>query len=214
MIRFMISTDSTGYRPAAVSAESITTSAPSYTAVATSDASARVGTGELTIDSSIWVATTTGLPVSRHARTIRRCAVGMVSGGISTPRSPRATMTASNAFTMESSASRAAGFSSFAITRHRPPTSARSSSASAARCTNESAIQSTPSSRPRAASRRSLSDIAESGRTTPGTFTPLRSESSPPTTTSVSAKSAPCATTFSRRRPSSTSRVVPGARAG
>ena len=48
--------------PEADSAESMTASAPSNTAIDTSDTSARVGTGDVIIDSSIWVATTTGLP--------------------------------------------------------------------------------------------------------------------------------------------------------
>ncbi len=43
-------------------------SAPSNTAVATSETSARVGTGAVIIDSSICVATTTGLPARRQAR--------------------------------------------------------------------------------------------------------------------------------------------------
>ena len=61
-MRFMVATASTGYCPAADSADSITASAPSKIAVATSETSARVGTGEVIIDSSICVATTTGLP--------------------------------------------------------------------------------------------------------------------------------------------------------
>ena len=61
-MRSMVATASTGYCPAADSADSITASAPSKMAVATSDTSARVGTGLVIIDSSIWVATTTGLP--------------------------------------------------------------------------------------------------------------------------------------------------------
>jgi hypothetical protein len=48
----------------------MTASAPSKTAVATSETSARVGTGAVIIDSSICVATTTGLPALRQARTI------------------------------------------------------------------------------------------------------------------------------------------------
>ena len=58
----MVATASTGNCPAADSADSMTASAPSKIAVATSDTSARVGTGLEIIDSSIWVATTTGLP--------------------------------------------------------------------------------------------------------------------------------------------------------
>src|SRR5918996_1531335 len=65
MIRSIRATASTGYSPAAVSADSMRASAPSYTAVATSDASARVGAGLRIMDSSIWVATTTGLPARR-----------------------------------------------------------------------------------------------------------------------------------------------------
>ena len=45
--------------PAAVSAESITASVPSSTALATSNTSARVGNGEVIIDSIIWVAVIT-----------------------------------------------------------------------------------------------------------------------------------------------------------
>ena len=48
-----------------------------------------------TIDSSIWVATITGLPALRQARTMRFWIAGTCSGGSSTPRSPRATITAS-----------------------------------------------------------------------------------------------------------------------
>ena len=46
------------------------------------------------IESSIWVATMTGLACSRHSCTARFCTSGTCSSGISTPRSPRATMSA------------------------------------------------------------------------------------------------------------------------
>ena len=91
----MVATASTGYWPAADSADSMTASAPSKMAVATSETSARVGTGEVIIDSSICVATTTGLPVARPMRVICFCTPGTFSSGISTPRSPRATISAS-----------------------------------------------------------------------------------------------------------------------
>src|SRR5262249_43984479 len=55
-IRLIAATVSTGCLPLAVSAESITASVPSSTAFATSDTSARVGTGLEIIDSIIWVA--------------------------------------------------------------------------------------------------------------------------------------------------------------
>ena len=60
---------------------------------------------------------------------------------------------------------------------------------------------------------RSFVVIAESGSTTPGTLTPLRSESMPPLMTGVSAKSLPDRSTRRRSRPSSSSSSVPRARA-
>ena len=80
-------------------------------ALATSLASARVGRGAVVIESSIWVATTTGLPAARAAETIRRWTTGTISGEVSTPRSPRATMTASAAAMMASTWSTASCFS-------------------------------------------------------------------------------------------------------
>ena len=94
-MRFMVATASTGYCPAADSADSMMASAPSKIAVDTSDTSARVGTGLVIMDSSIWVATTTGLPARRADRVICFCSPGTFSSGISTPRSPRATISAS-----------------------------------------------------------------------------------------------------------------------
>ena len=61
----MVRTASTGYFPAAVSPESITALVPSYTALATSVISARVGRGLFCILSSICVAVITGLPVEK-----------------------------------------------------------------------------------------------------------------------------------------------------
>ena len=48
----------------------MTASAPSKIAVAMSEHSARVGAGLSIIDSSIWVATITGLPWERHSSMI------------------------------------------------------------------------------------------------------------------------------------------------
>ncbi len=64
-MRAIIAALSTGNWPVAVSAESMSASAPSMTAFATSLASARVGRSEETIDSSICVATMTGFARSR-----------------------------------------------------------------------------------------------------------------------------------------------------
>ena len=84
-----------GSRPIAVSPDSITASVPSNTALATSLTSARVGDGASIIDSSIWVAVTTGVPTSTQCRTMCFWRCGTSSSGQSMPRSPRATITAS-----------------------------------------------------------------------------------------------------------------------
>ena len=81
--------------PTAVSPDSITALEPSRTALATSVTSALVGTGEVTIDSSIWVAVITGRPKRTPERMIRFWWWGTSSRGTRTPRSPRATITAS-----------------------------------------------------------------------------------------------------------------------
>ena len=72
------------------------------------------------IDSSICVATTTGLPARRAARVICFCTPGTFSSGISTPRSPRATMIASERSMISSSRVTACGFSILAMTAARP----------------------------------------------------------------------------------------------
>ena len=172
-------------------------------AVATSEASARVGTGLSIIDSSICVATTTGLPRRRQLRMMRFWMPGTRSAGSSTPRSPRATITASDTTTISSSRSTVAGFSSLDMISARLPMISRASSTSSGRCTKLSATQSAPSSSARSRSRRSLAVSAVMGSTTPGTLTPLRSDRRPPTATRVSAKSAPQRSTTRRSLPSS-----------
>ena len=143
-MRFIVATASTGYCPAADSADSMTASAPSKIAVATSDTSARVGTGLEIIDSSICVATTTGLPARRAARVICFWMPGTFSSGISTPRSPRATISASVKSMISASRATACGFSIFAITAARPRVIFLASAMSSGRWMNESATQSTP----------------------------------------------------------------------
>ncbi|CAM5442667.1 hypothetical protein SGLAM104S_02160 [Streptomyces glaucescens] len=113
---------STGYAPTLDSAESMTASAPSRIALATSEASARVGRELVIIDSIIWVATITGLALRRHSSMSRFCTMGTFSRGYSTARSPRATITPSNAMTTSSMLSTACGFSTLAMTgRGGPP---------------------------------------------------------------------------------------------
>src|SRR5436305_1590426 len=94
-IRVIVVTASIGNSPTAVSPDSITADVPSRIAFATSLASARVGSAWCTIDSSICVAVMTGLPRSSALRMIRFWTSGTRAGPISTPRSPRATITAS-----------------------------------------------------------------------------------------------------------------------
>ena len=101
----------TGNAPAAVSPDSMTQSVPSSTALATSVASARVGRGFLHIDSSICVAVITGLPTMLHFWIIIFWARKIFSVGISMPRSPRATMMASDASRMASKFCRPSWFS-------------------------------------------------------------------------------------------------------
>ena len=69
-------------------------------ALATSEASARVGRGAWTMDSSICVAVITGFPCRLASRMICFWISGTSSNGSSTPRSPRATMMASDASRM------------------------------------------------------------------------------------------------------------------
>jgi hypothetical protein len=97
MMRAIMRATSDGWCPVAVSCESITASEPSNTAVATSLASARVGRVAVTIDWSISVATMTGRWWTRARPRISRWMMGTRSGESSTPRSPRATITASDA---------------------------------------------------------------------------------------------------------------------
>ena len=162
MIRSMVRTAAIGCAPTEVSPDSITASAPSSTALATSEASARVGREFAIIDSSIWVATMTGLLRSRAAWIARFCTSGTCSSGSSTPRSPRATMMPSKASTISSSRSTASGFSSLAMTGTSMSSCrmiSRTSSASSAERTKDSAMKSTPS---RSAKRRSSSSLSDS----------------------------------------------------
>ena len=123
-MRAMVATVMTGYSPTLVSPDSMTASAPSRTAFATSEVSARVGTGLEIIDSSICVATMTGLAMRRASSTACFCTIGTASSGSSTPRSPRATMMPSKASMISSRASTACGFSIFAMTGTLRPSSA------------------------------------------------------------------------------------------
>ena len=88
---------------------------------------------------------------------------GTRSSGISTPRSPRATISASATAMISSMRWTACGFSILAITSARPLAISLTSTMSSGRWTNESAIQSMFSSSAAARSARSLSVMAEVG---------------------------------------------------
>ncbi len=163
-------------------------SAPSSTALAQSEASARVGRGRVIIESSTWVATITGLAARRARWTARFCTIGTCSSGSSTPRSPRATMIPSKAWMISSRLSTACGFSILAITGTRRPTSSMilcTSATSTALRTKDSATRSTPIRRAKRRSSSSFSDRAGTLTAIPGRLRPLWLEIAPPTSTRV-----------------------------
>ena len=139
----MVSTASIGNAPVAVSPLSITASVPSMMALATSLDSARVGRGLRIMDSSICVAVMTGTPAALDASINCFCTMGTCSAGISTPKSPRATIIPSAISKIAAKSSNASGFSILAITGVDFPAAAmrffRSCTSSAWR-TNEMAM--------------------------------------------------------------------------
>ena len=188
-IRAIVWTATIGCLPTLVSPESISASVPSSTALATSDASARVGRDDSIIDSSIWVATMTGL-AARRARAIARfCTRGTSSSGSSTPRSPRATMMPSKASTISARWSTACGFSILASTGSRTPSSSmirRTSSTSAARPHERQRDQvGLQAQRPAQVLDVLLRQRRHADTATPGRLMPLWSETRPPSTTRV-----------------------------
>src|SRR5437899_2534362 len=186
---------------------------PSRIAFATSLASARVGSGECTIVSSICVAVITGFPRSSAFWMIRFCTSGTSAGPISTPRSPRATITASVSASTSSRTSTASDFSIFAITCACEPacvSSARRPRTSAGERMKESATKSTPVSTAQSRSATSLRVSEGIGTGTPGRFTPLCELTSPPTTTAHVARPPLTSSTRSRTSPSSINTSWPG----
>ena len=116
------------------------------------------GSAPAIMDSSICVATMTGLPRARQAWTMRFCTPGTSSGGISTPRSPRATITRVGQLDDLVEALERRRLLDLG---HDPgpalPISLRPSATSSGRCTKDSATQSTPSASAKDRSSRSLS---------------------------------------------------------
>ncbi len=187
-MRLIVTTVSVGYSPTAVSFDVIVASAPSSTALAQSEASARLGTGECTMEPSTSVATMTGLAYWRDSSMQRLVTSGTSSNGISTAMSPRATMMPSNTLTMSSRFSTACGFSILATIGMRRPSSSMISwarSMSVAKRTNDMAMMSAPVWMAQRRSFSSFSVRAGSDTATPGRLMPLWLETGPATTTLV-----------------------------
>ena len=177
---------SLGYLPVAVSAESITASVPSSTALATSNTSARVGIGLSRIDSIICVAVMITQFRLRARLIIFFCTAGRLASPISTPRSPRATITASDALIMASRFSSASARSILAMIPPSPPASRNNCRArliSSALRGNETATKSASMSAAVTISALSFSVSASAVNPPPLRLMPLLSDSSPPTST-------------------------------
>ena len=117
------------------------------TAFATSSTSARVGMGLSTIDCSIWVAVMTTLLRASDSRMIFFCRPGSSASPISTPRSPRATITTSLASTISARFSMASVRSIFDTSAASQPcwrAMRRASFMSSALRQNDTAMKSTP----------------------------------------------------------------------
>ncbi len=139
---------------------------------------------------------------------------GTFSAPSSTPRSPRATMMPSAASMIASRQSIASGFSILAMIGMCLPSlrvaSLTASSTSAGWRTNDSAMKSTPTSRPTKRSRRSFSVSAGAETFTPGRLMPLLFLSVPPMTTRVVTSVSSFSITSSDNKPSSSSSMSPG----
>ena len=183
---FIVMTVSTGYLPTAVSPLSITASAPSRRAFATSLASARVGLGFSVMDSSIWVATMTGLPLWLQASMIFFWSSGTSHGGISMPRSPLATMMPSLASIISLILCTASPCSTLLISGWVPPSlimAAPTASTSFFDLTKLAANQSHSISTPNLMPSMSFLVGGLSDSFAPGAFTPFLLDATPPDTT-------------------------------
>ena len=165
------------------------------------------------MESSIWVAVITVLKLLLHFWIIIFCRYGTSSAGISTPKSPRATIIPSAARMISSIFCIPSAFSILAMIGINGASSsfkkALISSTHSAFLTKDAAIKSTSCSTPNLISSLSLSVIAGSLTGTFGTFTPLRSPSSPPLITVQMISRSVLLTTSSPIRPSSISIIFP-----
>mmetsp|Transcript_13824 Transcript_13824/g.36973 ORF Transcript_13824/g.36973 Transcript_13824/m.36973 type:complete len:222 (-) Transcript_13824:857-1522(-) len=212
-MRRIIVTVSTGNLPMADSELSITALVPSSTAFATSQASARVGKGLSSMDASISVAQTTYLPAAFVFEIIIFCAIQIFSMGISMPKSPRATMMESLASMISSMFFKPSSFSIFEMIlmlRPRGPKVSRISLTSAALCTKDAAMKSTPWGMPKF-TKSSMSFCCNTGKSTftPGKLQFLRSPNFTLFMTVVMTWSEPTESTFRDKEPSAQRMMFP-----
>mmetsp|Transcript_71618 Transcript_71618/g.202175 ORF Transcript_71618/g.202175 Transcript_71618/m.202175 type:complete len:243 (+) Transcript_71618:16-744(+) len=213
MRRIML-TAASGNRPFAVSPESITTSVPSSTAFRTSVASARVGRGILSIESSICVAVTTNFPRMLHFAMSIFCTSPTFSMSISMPMSPRATMMPSLSSMISSMLLMPSWFSIFEMIlmwRPRSPNVFRIVFTSFASWTKLAATKSTLCGMPNS-TRSFLSFSWRTGRSTltPGRFMFFFSPISMSFSTSVTTWSSPQDFTWRDSDPSAQRMIWPG----
>mmetsp|Transcript_32171 Transcript_32171/g.86160 ORF Transcript_32171/g.86160 Transcript_32171/m.86160 type:complete len:408 (+) Transcript_32171:1330-2553(+) len=216
-------TDSTGYFPLAASPLSITASVPSHTAFCKSLTSARVGTGCSIMLSTICVAVITKRPSSFAFLISNFCAKGTRSNPNSTPKSPRATISAWDSSMIPSMFVNAWGFSILGqiFGRRSRGTLSRSmiSTNSCKSCffwAKETQMYSQGGSNfsKYSASSTSFSVKAAQSISQSGTFTPFLAFSLPPRTTfTFSSWSLSFWTTATFMRPSSMRRSTPGTQA-
>mmetsp|Transcript_109907 Transcript_109907/g.310668 ORF Transcript_109907/g.310668 Transcript_109907/m.310668 type:complete len:359 (+) Transcript_109907:883-1959(+) len=229
MKRFVVSASSTasasaftasrGNLPLAASPLSITASVPSHTAFCRSAISARVGTGASIMLSTICVAVMTKSPAALAFAMSSFCAKGTLFTPSSTPRSPRATISAWDFSMMPSMLVSACGFSIFgqilglfSLGTFSLSMMSMSSCRSWPFCAKETQMYSQGGS---SLSRYSASSMSFSVRAAQsisqsGTFTPLRAFSLPPRVTwTLSSVSEIFSVTLTSMRPSSISSAVP-----
>mmetsp|Transcript_18440 Transcript_18440/g.69776 ORF Transcript_18440/g.69776 Transcript_18440/m.69776 type:complete len:243 (+) Transcript_18440:617-1345(+) len=210
----MVCSDSFGQAPLVVSPLSMTQSAPSSTALATSDTSARVGRGFLIIESSICVAQITGFPRRLQHLIMYFCATNTFSKGISMPRSPRATMIPSDASRMLVKFCTPSRFSIFEMILMCGLPACTSTSRISCTCsgfrTKDAKIMSTSWAAANLRSPASLADTAGRFTIAPGRFTPLREPSMAELRATQMTLSSRHFVTSKRSRPSSMKIMDPG----
>ncbi len=202
----------TGYLPTVDSPLSITASACSKAAFATSVTSARVGMGFEIMDSSMWVATMTGRSTRRHFLMMRRWMMGSSSMGHSMPRSPRAIMMPWDSSMMESMLLTASWCSILAMARAELPCEAmvffsRTMSSGPRQKLRE--MKSTAIWQPRATSARSLAVRAGRFTRTPGRLMWRREPRVPSVRTWQRMRLSNFSRTFMRMTPLSTRTTSP-----